>query len=71
MFVREYEIENYADNCWQADSAYRETAPTQNGASDAHRKGNGNDDGVASYVEINLVLHQVLYANRGNRSEKQ
>ena len=68
---RKYEVENHADDGGETDAGNGEGTGGENGATQAHRQHHRDDDDVASFIQINLVLHQILNTYAGYSAEKQ
>ena len=57
---RKYEIENYADDGRETDAGNGKGTGGEDGTTQAHRQHHRDDDDIAGFIHIYLVLHQVL-----------
>lgn len=57
---RKYEIENHADDSGETDAGNGEGTGGEDGTTQAHRQHHRDDDDIAGFIHIYLVLHQVL-----------
>lgn len=57
---RKYEVENYANDGGETDAGNGEGTGGEDGATQAHRQHHRDDDDIAGFIHIYLVLRQVL-----------
>ena len=68
---RKYEIENHADDGRETDAGNGEGTGGEDGTTQAHRQHHRDDDDIAGFIHIYLVLHQILNTHTGDGAEKK
>ena len=69
--LRKNKVENYADDGGKTYAGNGEGTGCENGATQAHRQHHRDDDDIAGFIHVYLVLHQILHAHTCDGSEKQ